>query len=271
MIAPFPKPHPFGVPCPRPRPKLERRPKGKPMTLLAGFRCADGGILMCADREESGDGTKRSVSKLKEWKSEDAHFICGVSGTTVVVANLYERLGEEFQKHKGNLERSHKDIIGNVLRSIHKDFREFKEWEEVVIAAAFYRNVSIPVSSFLYGTIGSALEPVAEYACKGVGKDLARYFCHRLYEPWPGRRWAVLLAAFIFREVEDHVESVGRGTDMKYLATQQRKVWTVPHGYIRQLEATIPTLQDAIVGAWAKGIQIPEWLAADLYSGEQST
>jgi 20S proteasome alpha/beta subunit len=127
------------------------------MTLVAGFRCSDGGILVCADREESGDGTKRSIDKLKEWKSKNAHFIFATSGTSAVVANLYARLTEQLDKNADTLQSTHATVISDVLRSIHKDFKEFKEWEELVIAASFYRDVSIPVSSFLYGTVGNAL------------------------------------------------------------------------------------------------------------------
>lgn len=238
------------------------------MTLIAGFRCADGGILMCADREESGDGTKRSVCKLREWMCNDAHFIFGASGTAAVIANLYSRLEDALAANEHDLLHSHVAVISEVLRSVHKDFKEFKEWEEMVIAASFYRDVSIPVASFLYGTVGNALEPQAEYVCKGGGKDLARYFFHRLFNPWPDRRRAIIVSAFVFREVEDHVEGVGRGTDIKYFATQQRLVQTVPHNDVKSLEDAIPSLKDALFGCWRQGITIPSWLKSELYEGE---
>ena len=50
----IPKPLPF-VPAPRPLPKIKRLHKRPhPMTLVAAFRCRNGGILLCADREENG-------------------------------------------------------------------------------------------------------------------------------------------------------------------------------------------------------------------------
>jgi hypothetical protein len=240
------------------------------MTLVAGFRCLDGGILMCADREESGDGTKRSVDKLWERRYDNAHFVIGASGTSVILANLFERLEEQLVRNASTLQNEHRKIIGGVLRSIHKDFREFKEWQEMVVAASFYRDVRTPVTSFLYGTVANALEPVPDYVCAGVGKAMAGYFCRELYERWPNRRSASVLAAFVFREVGNHVLGVGRGTDMIYMAVQQRLIHHIPHSDVKELEDAIPTLKEVLSERWGKGIRVPHWLAMELYNGENN-
>jgi hypothetical protein len=118
------------------------------MTLVAGFRCLDGGILMCADRERSGGGMKVSVDKLKELRFADADFVFAASGSEIIIANLYPRLADALAANEDDLLNSHVSIINGVLRSIHKEFREFGEWEELVIAASFYRETKIPVASF---------------------------------------------------------------------------------------------------------------------------
>ena len=260
MIPSFPRPRPI-VPRPFPVPTTKRPLKGKPMTLVAGFRCSDGGILLCADREESGDGTKRSINKLREWKGKNATFLFGASGTSAIIANLYTRLEVALAENEQDLQTSHVKVIGDVLRSIHKDFEEFDEWPEMVIAASFYQDIATPLTSFLYGTVGSVLEPVAHYTCKGFGKDLGRYFFQRLFDFWPQRRQAVIMATFVFREAEDHLDGVGRGTDMMYLATQQRTVWTVPYEkHISDLEGRIPSLKDTLAQGWDLAIEIPYWL-----------
>jgi hypothetical protein len=77
MIPPFPKPHSI-VPRP-PRPKLDRLPdRGKLMTLAAAFRCQNGGILLCADREENDGVTKRQIDKIYHIKTIPT---CDSSGT----------------------------------------------------------------------------------------------------------------------------------------------------------------------------------------------
>ncbi len=271
IISPFPKPH--IIPRPLPNPEPRRLLKGKPMTLIAGFRCANGGILMCADRERSGDGTKRSVDKLKELRFADVDFVFAASGSEIIIVNLYQRLEEALRANEDDLFASHTSVISDVLRSIHKDFKEFKEWEELVIAASFYRETTIPVASYLYSTFGNFLQPEQHFTCKGGGKDLAGYFFHRLFNPWPDRRRAEIIAAFVFREVEDHVEGVGRGTDMKFIATQQRKIQTIPSDEVKKLEASIPSIKDALVGCWRVEIKrgaLPNWLLDDLYEGEPS-
>jgi 20S proteasome alpha/beta subunit len=261
----LPKPLPKPLPHPKPKRLLKGR---KPMTLIAGFRCTDGGILMCADREESGDGTKRSVDKLKELRLADADFVFAASGSAIIVTNLYQRLEEALRANEDDLLASHVSVISGVLRSIHKEFREFKEWEELVIAAAFYQDTTIPIASFLYSTYGNYLRPEQHFVCKGGGKDLAGYFFHRLFNPWPDRRRSVIVAAFVFREVEDHVEGVGRGTDIKYMATHKRLIQTVPHGDVKALEDAIPSIKDVLFERWHQGITIPSWLKANLYEGE---
>jgi hypothetical protein len=177
-------------------------------------------------------------------------------------------LGEALTVNHADLLNSHVRVISDVLRSVHEDFAEFEEWQEMVIAAAFYRDTRTPIASFLYGTVGSALEPHAEYVCKGGGKTLAQYFCHRLYAPWPDRRYAMALAAFVFRETEDHIEGVGRGTDMMYLATQQRLILKLSHGVVKELEDAIPSLRDTVEGCWRNNLKMPRWLETELYKGE---
>ena len=243
------------------------------MTLVAGFRCLDGGILVCADRERSGDGTKRSVDKLRELRLADADFVFAASGSEVVIVNLYQRLEEALRANEDDLLASHTSVISGVLRSIHREFKEFREWEELVIAASFYRETAIPVASFLYSTVGNFLQPEHHFACKGGGKDLAGYFFNRLFDhwrfnPWPDRRRAVVVATFVFREVEDHVEEVGRGTDIKYMATRQRVIQTVPHTDVKTLEEAIPSIKDTIFERWHQGLTLPPWLKNNLYDDE---
>jgi len=229
----------------------------------------DSGILICADREESGDGTKRAVDKLVEFNFRNSTFVFGASGVTAIIANLYTRLYEGLSANEDDLLRSHTSIISDALRSVRNDFPEFDDWVELVVSASFYRDVSTPVASFLYGTVGSVLQPEAEYCCKGPGKDLARYFCHRLFSPWPDRRHAMIIAAFIFREVENHVEGVGFGTDMKYVATQHRKIQTIPSGDVAKLEEKIPILRETLIEYWRQKIKaVPQWLIADIYESE---
>ena len=51
--------------APRPLyPKPSRPPRRKAVTIIAGFR-SDEGIVICADTQETVEGTKRNVPKLR--------------------------------------------------------------------------------------------------------------------------------------------------------------------------------------------------------------
>ena len=93
MISPKPLPYhqkpPYQV---LPHPKLKRLPKGpRPMTLVAAYRSAEGGVLLCADREEN-DGwlAKRSVDKIYPIHLLPCDFYLAGAGPTPAIVKTNE-------------------------------------------------------------------------------------------------------------------------------------------------------------------------------------
>lgn len=259
----------------KPHLTLTRLQRGKGMTLIAGFRYADGGVVLCADREESRQTAKRSVNKLFRILLRQGVTLIAGAGCSSILANTFMRLEAALQaadRDGSDLFQIHRDVIHKVLRTIHEEFiwgyaDESERGIALIVAVAFRSPHSIP---FLYGTDRDVLYPHQLYGCAGIGEDLAYYFADKLFHQHLTRQAAVLLAAFIFREVSQSVASVGLGTDMMILAERDCLLHTIPPNKVKELENDLPNVANAITKAWNEGITIPEWLAAELPKDQPS-
>lgn len=237
------------------------------MTLIAAFRSADGGIIVCADREESNSSAKRSVEKMQRLSFTQGTFIIAGSGCSSILAVTFEQLTAalkaEDERDGSDLFLSHRSTIVKVLRDIHQEFI-WKQHDEddrgikLIIAAAFKSPHSIPM---LYCTDEEIVYPQQLYGCGGIGEELAYYFADKLWEPKLTKQEIVIMAAFIFREVSRSVAFVGLGTDMMCLTSQNQTIQTIPASKVKELDENLPEIRDVIVKAWNQGVQIPNWLA----------
>ena len=263
MIRALPKPLPRILPLPKP----ERLPKGKtPVTLIAGLRCADGSVLLCADRERSDQSSKRSIDKIFRIVTNQGTFLIAGAGRGSIVDNALMRLDIELKAAGANpsivLFNTHKDVIETVLYEIHEEYiwghrDENNRAIQFIVTAAFRAPHSIP---FLYGTDEEIVFPQQLYGCAGCGQDLAYYFIDKLYNDHLSREIAVLIAAFVFREVSHSVSGVGLGTDIQLLAGKDQGWYRMSFKEALQLEEIIPSIVDAIAESWSSKIVIPEWL-----------
>jgi 20S proteasome alpha/beta subunit len=236
------------------------------VTLIVGLRCADGSVLMCADREQSDQVAKRSVDKIFRVRLNQGTVLVAGAGRSSIVDNALMRLERALQtadSQRGNvLLDTHRDVIETILYEIHEEYiwgrtDENERAIRVMVAASFISGGSAP---FLYGTDSDVLYSHQLYGCAGIGQDLAYYFVDKLYHHHLSREVAVLLAAFIFREVSQSVEGVGLGADMILLAAKEQRIYSLPHQRAKELEAIVPDLADVIAKAWNKGVTVPEWL-----------
>jgi 20S proteasome alpha/beta subunit len=250
---------------------LSRLPKEKPMTLIAGFRCADGSVLLCADRERSDQFGKRSIEKLFRVRTEQGSFLIAGAGRSSIIDNALARIDVALKTAGANpdvvLFDKHKDVIETVLYEIHEEYiwghrDENNRAIQFIIAAAFRSPHSTP---FLYRTDEEIVFPQQLYCCGGAGQDLAYYFADKLYNDHLSREGAALVAAFIFREVSQSVSGVGLGTDLWLLAAKDQGWYRIPPPKVQEIEAIIPDIGSAIADAWNGKITIPKWLS-DLFT-----
>jgi 20S proteasome alpha/beta subunit len=262
MIRALPKPRPI-----IPRHKPERLLKGQtPVTLIAGLRCADGAVLLCADRERSDQSLKRSIDKIFRIVTNQGTFLIAGSGRSSIVDNALMRLDVELKKAAANpkvvLFDTHKDVIETVLYEVHEEYiwghrDENNRGMQFIITAAFKSPHSTP---FLYGTDEEIVFPQQLYGCAGCGQDLAYYFIDKLYNDHLSREVAILIAAFVFREVSYSVSGVGLGTDIQLLAAKDQGWYRMPPQDAQRLGEIIPPIANALAESWSGKIEIPDWL-----------
>src|SRR5262245_23262059 len=117
-------------PFPSPYPKPKRLPERKAVTIVGGFRC-DEGIVLCADTQETIQGTRTHTPKLRLEPRRDFYGNGGEGKDDLMVAfagagdgpfidKLVDRAWEDVQLAT-NIDDAAKSIEG----SIKKTYKEY--------------------------------------------------------------------------------------------------------------------------------------------------
>lgn len=253
------------------------------MTLAAAFRCRNGGVLLCADREEDDGRNKRHVDKLFRIPvtqiGECDVFLAGAGLSSLITkarTAIHERCLEikkarddaeekakqtgEPVKDAGSILRDHKSLIENTLRTFYETYA--KELGEsplgFVVVVAPYSASRVPM---IYKTEGAMLVESPEYCATGSGQPISDYFADRLFHyDRIERPLLAILAAFILREAQHSASGVGLGSDMVFIHDGEHSLRYVYNDYIDKLQDAIPPVEDAIFANWRERVTIPEWL-----------
>lgn len=235
------------------------------MTLIAAFRCDNGGVFLCADREENDSSYKRSVGKLDRLSLKKVDFFFAGSGRMSILANTFERLKLTLSHADDNdvdLEENHQALIRSVLWKVYEDFIWGKRNEGIglIIVARFTSNF-FPL---IYGTDEEILYPVSCCVCDGHGRDLAYYLTDRIYQPRLNGKELIVAGTFIFREVREAVSGVGMGTDMRFISAKSREFRELPYVALKEMESKLTNVGEAITKVWTNGpIAGTEWLTSE--------
>ena len=236
------------------------------MTLVAGFRCRMGGVLLCADREEGDGYNKREVDKIQripvqQLKSCDV-WLAGAGGGDLIrqfEAKLQTSLVTATEAGTDVL-KEHERLIQSELAEFHKQWTSEikKEGLAFVLVVAPYRDNLTPM---LYRTNKTALVPYPWYCAAGTGQPIADYFADRLFHyDRLDRPTLAILAAFILREAQQSAFGVGLGADMKFIDDGGHCRRELFKDQVKELQEGIPALEDTIYAYWKDKVKIPEWL-----------
>jgi 20S proteasome alpha/beta subunit len=269
ILSPKPRPR---IPFPPPRPKVGRLPRRPhPMTLVAAFRCQKGGILLCADREESDGNAKREVDKIYRIREfVPCEIYLAGSGSENIVRLATEEIHASFTKASAegdDVLTEHRGIVEQSLGVIYGKFPEMlSQYPMNLIVVVVPRSRgAIPL---LYHTDAGAMIPESFYVAHGSGKTVADYLSDRLYRPYQqgqlGDDTLLLLAAFICREAEASSPGVGLGIDMRLIRDEAGFVTIFPD-QVKKIQDCAPKLAEALYGYWkSKEVGIPEKIAEGL-------
>jgi 20S proteasome alpha/beta subunit len=235
------------------------------MTLVAAYRSNDGGLLLCADREENDSWSKRSVDKIYPIYLNPCTIYLAGSGLSIPIARAHEEihnaLSEAFAAGRDVL-RYYKDIIQESLKEVHDQFAEMLAecpMNFLIIIAAKAPNTA-PI---LYWTDNAVMLHEHAYVAFGSGKLICDYFSDRLYEyPRLDKIGLLAVAAFIFREAHKSASGVGDDVDMIFIRPTSAfgETHGIPPNSVREIQSAIPSLAETIWDHWKQHVKLPEWV-----------
>jgi len=226
------------------------------MTLVAAFRCQNGGIMLISDREENDGYSRREVDKI--YKIDVPACFCQVfiasAGFSGIIANLQwavHRAVNQGCVDGKNIVLHHKGIIESGLKDFYAQYADkLTEYPGALIVVAPL-TARVPI---LYRTEQAMLDPEAYYAADGSGKALSDYFADRLFGSSQISGHTVLdkelmkkLGAFILREAEKAVAGVGMGADMQFIHEGDKRVQRFSSDEVKRIQDCIPPLKEALL------------------------
>lgn len=245
------------------------------MTIAAGFVWKDG-ILICADREEaSGTTSKRAVEKVVTLHADPWNMTVATAGSGAVADLAVKRLKETFFRefcstalNLSALADKHEQIIIDVLTKVHEDHI----WNNTVTNHSIKLIIGVSFRElhrqYLYLTQDNIPQPIENYCCTGVGEDLCTYFTERLYHKGLTKDEMILLAAFIFREVNAAVQFCGKGTDMVLLRPGKLGLQIYSNG-VESIQKEIPEFSQVMAKFWDALKALPNWLTSIDHASEE--
>jgi hypothetical protein len=237
------------------------------MTLIAAFRAGNGGILLCADREENDGYAKRQVDKIYRIHLSSCDLFIAGAGPSGVITKACTDIQDSLTKALADgvdLVREHKSLIESSLRSIHKQYAANLKNCFLGLIVVFVPSdlTSVPI---LYRTELAMLIPEPYYAAYGSGKIVSDYLADRLYGVADevfghaiDNKTLLALALFIFREAGKSADGVGLGADMNLIRVcENSPLQIIFPDVVLELQEKIPSLSDAVFAHWKRRVKIP--------------
>jgi 20S proteasome alpha/beta subunit len=216
MIKPFPKPQIF-------QPKTSRLFWRKAVTVVGGFRCSKGVVLL-ADTQETVGVSKRHVPKLR-FEQDDYSYLslvrreddapprsdlavafCGATDNGAFVDKLVD-LAWKAASGQPDIE----SVCAAIEESIGHTYQHFGAIYQLgyMPSAELIYGVKMNGRSRLFNALGPAVNEKREYCTGGVGTYVADFLAARMYTDGLTVQQCVILAAYILFQTKEHVDGCG--------------------------------------------------------------
>ncbi len=230
----FPKPHKH-----YPLNEIKRLSgRRKAVTIVAGFRCAEG-VVLCADTQETiSNISKRNVPKLRiepsdlelaTWSLRSSRDIgvafCGATDDGAFMDEIVDRAWKEV-KNANSLDEA-SELINQSLKGSYKEFGEIYQPGYLPSTELVY-GIKMEGKSRLFYAFGPAVNEKTEYATGGVGCYMADFLASRMYKTTLNLRQCVILAAYVLFQTKEHVAGCGGDSHIAVLrntGTSDRIGW----------------------------------------------
>ena len=205
---------------PKPHPKAKRLGR-RAVTIVAGFKCADG-IVLCADTEETFGNAKTRVPKLQMCYSsntdhaDDLMLALAGAGNGPWVDKLIELAWAKVQTATSFEEAC--QFAEKAIKDAHEEFGRIFQPGSMPDAKLVY-GIKMDSKTKLFSSDGPLVNEQKHFAVHGCGDELGTYICNLMCPSWSHHSLSQLavLAAYIVYQAKTYVPGVGGSTHLGIL------------------------------------------------------
>jgi 20S proteasome alpha/beta subunit len=178
------------------------------MTIVAGFKCANG-IVLCADSLEEDGISKKFVQKIWAYQVSDEW---GIAVASAGEADLADSFTEGLKDILGNSGFEHAKLLSR-LRVAVKEVRESYPESQLAMVIGVFSN-TVPSTSAIYRVMDRSLHvaPVTDFQTIGIASGLTDFLCKTLYSRTMFTNEALRLGAFCIARAKEHFSGCGGPT-----------------------------------------------------------
>lgn len=208
-----------------PRGQKSRRRRNR-VTIAAGFKC-EGGIVLCADTQETSGDIKLSVQKLVRYEREWCQAgLAGSGWNGILIDTLIQNIMHALDRGYDDIGRIEQAISHTLARfyrrdiSLHPNLDGYEKVIDLLIALKPKGEDRV----WLFRSEAASLKEVATQDVIGCG-DVIRYVAHSLYRDNMPMSQAVTLGVHLVSLAKKHVDKVGGETNILEITSDGRLGW----------------------------------------------
>ena len=207
------------------------------MTILAGFKCS-GGIVVCADTQETIEHSKRSVPKLRvevppHWKgyngeiydSDLAVAFCGAGDGPFIDKLIDTAWGK--MRTTDNLDDACRIADESITSTYAKYGQIYQPGYCPQVELIF--GIKMQGQSKLFTANGPIVNESVGFVSQGVGGYMADFLASRMFRPGLSYRQGIILAAYILFQAKEHVDGCGGDSHIALLRDDESCGRVDPH------------------------------------------
>jgi hypothetical protein len=232
-LKPLPKPRPR----PLPSPKIMRLPRGKRLTIAAGFPCKDG-LVICADTQETIPGyVKTDTEKMRVIQSPLFNMVFAGAGDSDLIEMTVQEMDIALTRDKVSAEWDIRKTLKTVLLDVfHNHILPDpdilpEDRPELLIALQY------DAATLLYKTKGTKFRQLYSAECVGRGVILAKSLTAQLFDSGMPLSQGSLVALYVLRQTKRWVDGCGGNSDVLLLSDRNRAIERISTADVTTLES----------------------------------